>query len=804
MEVFTLIKADIRKRKGTFFGFMLLSMLITISVMSMLGVSNNYNDAIDKAFKDIDRGVIFGTFHYGDFDDELEKKVLASESVESIEVYDKLLAKEFKCNGKTDGNGFNVLKFTEPLYIYNEAGTEFINENGSYGDTFKLKKGEIYLPYGLKSEYSAKEGDRIQMDFLSGTREFTIRGFVQEPYMGSNVIGYKTVFISDEEFDEVFADCVGLIKDEGDGWAAGKICYVRPSEKANPSPDMMLRELNLETKFDDMALSTITRETSEHYSGMFINVIMAVIFGFAALLLIVFLIIAGHNISTEIDLDYKNLGILKSLGLTSSRMRYVYMIEYLFVELIGINLGVAASIPVERWMSRLFFDMTGILPLKNVPILESIIFGLGLFVVTALYILLFTRRIAKVKPVKAITSGKDDFYFENRLNMPITKRGLGVSLGLRQITAAPKRYISIFIVTTLLIFTVITAELMSGFIKSKNALISMGEPYCELQFAYKEHDSKDRVKVSDVEDIVKKYTDIEGRMYKTHLYLSINGESVLTIIKAYPDEFSSIYEGREVKYDNEIVITDYISKLMDVHIGDTVTIGREKFSEEYVIVGIFQTMSDTGKAISMSLDGLSRLREDPSKKYTVNDLSMYGVVLKDDSKVEEMASEIESKYGDDLKVKGTKFEDMDGDDEFTGGFYAASDGVGFIIYVLTFVFALVTVVMVCAKSFVQERTDIGISKAVGFKVRKIRMQFAARFAILSLLSGAVAIVLARLFSHKVLEMVFSMFGVPHIVLEYGLLAFVIPVAVFMVVYMIFGYLVSRKVKKVSTRELITE
>ena len=147
---------------------------------------------------------------------------------------------------------------------------------------------------------------------------------------------------------------------------------------------------------------------------------------------------------------------------------------------------------------------------------------------------------------------------------------------------------------------------------------------------------------------------------------------------------------------------------------------------------------------------------------------------------------------------------MDGDDEFTGGFYAASDGVGFIIYVLTFVFALVTVVMVCAKSFVQERTDIGISKAVGFKVRKIRMQFAARFAILSLLSGAVAIVLARLFSHKVLEMVFSMFGVPHIVLEYGLLAFVVPVAVFMVVYMIFGFLVSRKVKKVSTRELITE
>ena len=243
---------------------------------------------------------------------------------------------------------------------------------------------------------------------------------------------------------------------------------------------------------------------------------------------------------------------------------------------------------------------------------------------------------------------------------------------------------------------------------------------------------------------------------------------------------------------------------MDVHIGDTVTIGREKLSEEYVVVGIFQTMGDTGKAISMSLDGLSRLREDPSKKYSVNDLNMYGIMLTDDSKVEEMASEIESKYGDDLKVKGTKFEDMNSDEEFTGGFYAAADGVGLIIYFLTFIFALVTVVMVCAKSFVQERTDIGISKAIGFKVGKIRMQFAARFAILSLISGVIAIILSRLYSHEVLELVFSMFGVPHIELEYGFAEFVGPVIAFMIVYMIFGYVVSRKVKKVSTRELITE
>ena len=801
MEIITLIKADIRNRKGTFFGFMLLSLLITLSVMTMLGVRNNYNDAINKAFEDIDRGVIFGSFYYGDFEGEMKDKVLASDSVESVDVYDRVIARDVQCNGKNDGNGYNVVKFTDPLLIYNEDDTGFVNTIDKTDDSYRLKKGEIYLPYGLKTDYNAKIGDKINMEFLNGKREFTIRGFVQEPFMGSNIIGWKTVFISDEEFDEIFEECVKLIKSDEDRWAAGKIVYVHASDKANKSSDLMMRDLNKETKFNDMAIGTITREMSEHYTGMFINVIMAVIAGFAVLLLVIYLIIAGHNISTEIDMAYKDLGILKSQGLTTSRVRWVYLIEYLFVELVGINLGVVLSIPVERWMSRLFFNMTGILPMKNMPIMEIVIFGVCLFVITALYILFFTRRVAKVKPVKAITNGKDDFFFENRFNMPITKKGLGISMGFRQITSAPKRYISIFIVSILLIFTVITAELMSDYITSKTALADMGEPFCEIQFAYEKTDSKERVKVADVENVIKKYTDIEARMYKSHLYLSINGESVMTIIKAYPDELSSVYEGREIKYDNEIVITENISKLMNVKIGDTVTIGRRNLSEDYVIVGIFQTMNDTGKAISMSLDGLSRLRENKGEKYTVDEMNMYGVVLKDDSRVDEITKELEEKYGDDLKIQGNKFGNAD---DFTNDFYTASNATGLIIYILTFVFALVTVVMVCAKSFVQERTDIGICKAIGFKIRAIRMQFAARFAILSLLSGVVAIVLARFFAHMVLELVFGMFGIPHVELEYGVMTFVIPIIAFMIVYMIFGYIVSRKVKKVSTRELIIE
>ena len=49
-----------------------------------------------------------------------------------------------------------------------------------------------------------------------------------------------------------------------------------------------------------------------------------------------------------------------------------------------------------------------------------------------------------------------------------------------------------------------------------------------------------------------------------------------------------------------------------------------------------------------------------------------------------------------------------------------------------------------------------------------------------------------------------MFGIAHIDLVYGPDAFIKPALMFAAAYFVFGYIASRKVKKVSSRELITE
>ncbi|MCR4716148.1 MAG: ABC transporter permease [Lachnospiraceae bacterium] len=808
MEILTLVKAGIKHRKGVFIGFAILTILIVVSSITMLGVSHNSNGAIKRAFETVDKGVMVVSYKYQAFTDELEKKLNDSELVDHIEVNDLIIGTNVACNEIENGNCFFLQKYYDKLPIYNEDQTAFVNYDEKNAklvkkdlpEKYKLKKGEVYLPYGCKSNFKCKAGDKLTMDLLGKSLELTIKGFVQDPYMGASLIGIKTVFISDEEFEELYSLTTSNIKSEEDIWGAGDLVYIYPSDKADNSSDKFLRDLNLETKFNDMSFIAMTRDSAEHYTGIFVNIIMAVIVGFAILLTVIFLIVCGHNISTEMEIDYTNLGILKAEGFTNLSIRKVYLIEYLLTQLVGIIIGFAIAIPCEKWLSRLFFNISATLPLKQLPILDGCLITIALLLITGIYIYIFTSKIIKTSPVKAITGGKEDYYFSNRLNAPITKRGLGFSLGLRQITSAPKRYISIFIVSAVLVFMIISVELMSTYIESRNALTSMGMPFVDLEFSRKSDDVS--WKVSDIEEMIKKHSDIEGRCYKTHQYISINGENIMCVIKAYPDELSSTYKGREVKYDNEVVITEQVANLLDIGIGDTVELGLRKKTEEFVVSGIFQTMNDTGKAISISNGGATRLRVDPTDKYTVDNNSMYGVVLSDATKSEEIAKEIRDKYGDSIEVTVSDFESVM--DDLTDVFYLAANGSKLLIYILTFIFSLVTIMMVFSKTFIQERTDIGINRATGFSVGRIRRQFALRFMIIGLISAAFGVLLSRLYSGQMLESVFSMFGIPHMELEYTLMSFVRPVLLFALFYMIFGYLASRKVKKVSARELISE
>ncbi len=74
----------------------------------------------------------------------------------------------------------------------------------------------------------------------------------------------------------------------------------------------------------------------------------------------------------------------------------------------------------------------------------------------------------------------------------------------------------------------------------------------------------------------------------------------------------------------------------------------------------------------------------------------------------------------------------------------------------------------------------------------------------SLIGGVISAVLSILFSTKLLEMMLSSAGVAKLYTEYTFASIILPVVVITSVTMLFSFIASRRVKKISVRSLITE
>lgn len=122
---------------------------------------------------------------------------------------------------------------------------------------------------------------------------------------------------------------------------------------------------------------------------------------------------------------------------------------------------------------------------------------------------------------------------------------------------------------------------------------------------------------------------------------------------------------------------------------------------------------------------------------------MSGEFGEDESLNNKIADSLNEKFSDSIEA------------EASGGsidntIEIAINAMQMIIYVFSVLFSLIVTYMVCSKAFVQERTDVGIYKAVGFKTPGLRGQFAFRFLIVSVIGSAVGGIISCLFSGKVL------------------------------------------------------
>ena len=785
MEIFTLVKANIRKKKSSFISIVILMTIVVASIVTILGVKKNYQVGFDRAIEIADCGDIFAPVKKRKMTDELKKKVEESSLVERVVYYDAILYEGLTVGETKDPNIGFLLEMHEGIELYNENFDGFVEEIP------KLEQGEVYLPLGSRGKLSCDIGDTINIAFIKGMeKEFTIKGFVQEPVIGAAMIGFKQMFISKEDYDAISKECHGIQTE--DISFDMTIMNIHQSPDSELSPAQFQRELNLETNIIATSLAALTLDQSKNYSMLVPDMILNIVLVFAIFLFVIVLIVMGHSISTEIEIDYVALGVLKSQGFTKEKLRQLFLWQYGLAELIGILLGCVLAIPLKKMVGTACQAMVGTLPASEVINATSVLLIFGIVLVSFILIHISTTKVVSISPVRAILGGREQIYFDHLLQLPIAKKVLAISLAFRQVASGKKRYVGVVLIVAILTFFMISVSLLGDLLFVDDAYSMMGLVAYDIQVQAKTEDmAKKWEQVDEQIEAYSKCTDVNS---VTNGYMSLNGENLACEVYEYPETIPGLLEGRLPLYDNEILITEFVAESLNLKMGDEVTVSEYDKEASYIISGIHQTMSDVGMAFAMNKKGKERLRGEEITFY----YRYY--VLEDKTQLDAIEKMLQEEYGDDLEVEVYTEEN----NPITSLYSGIVTLLQIIIDVFSLIFVAVAVRMVCAKVFLQERTDIGIYKAIGFTSGKLRMQFAMRFFLVALIGAGFGILLSILASTKAIGLVMRFAGVSKLVLTFTVESVLVPVLIVSVSCMVFAFIAARKIKKVEVRELVVE
>ena len=126
MKYITLLKANIKRQKGSFIGIFILIFIITVSSCAVLTIWNNSRTYESEQMDRLGYGDITSWATGREFNDKLEKQIEGLEETEKVEIQNVVLA-NYHVNGYDAGGNGLVAEYNPEeyeYYIYNEKLTE--------------------------------------------------------------------------------------------------------------------------------------------------------------------------------------------------------------------------------------------------------------------------------------------------------------------------------------------------------------------------------------------------------------------------------------------------------------------------------------------------------------------------------------------------------------------------------------------------------------------------------------------------------------------------------------------------------
>lgn len=781
-----ILKKDIKRKKTM---NVILLIFITLAVMFVSSSANNLmavTNALDNFMKISNVPDYFvltkGEAQTGKNTTDLIKDLDCVKSYRTNDcIYTPLEVVKYKGKKVDMQNQGIMVPFDKVPLNYFDSNNNQITE---------VNKGEIYLKNSLMNNNDIKIGDKITLNIDNVSVEFTVKGSIKDAIFGSEMMGNYVFVLNKSDYNK-------FEKADSFEMRQGKMIYIDTTDTESVETALS----------DDPTIVFCDGRDLLKTSYIMDMIIAGMLLAVSVFLIVIAFVILRFTISFTLSEEYREIGIMKAIGIRNRKIRGLYMVKYFAMSVVGSTIGFLCGIPFGNMLLMQASENIVITSENNVLI--NTVCSLAVVIVVMLFCYSCTRKVKKFTPVDAIRNGQTGERFKKKSIIKLHKSHFrpvpfmavnDILSGLKRFSiVAVSFFIGILMITIPLnTMTTLKSDKLVSWFSMKQSDVYLRDKKMEDKYICSNGHEKIKDNLKSMEDKLAE-NGIKAKCGMESIFRftvekgdckikSLAFQGVGTKAKDY-----AYLEGTAPKYKNEVAITYVNADKLHAKIGDTVTITTINGSDDYIITAIYQSMNNMGEGI--------RLNEKVELDYTQSfGFFAYQINYTDNPSEQVMTERMET-----IKDLFPKY------DVYTGGEYVDYMDGGIVGYMSSSVYLILAIVIIInilvavlmAKSFfTKEKGEIAMMKAVGFSNGAIILKQTLRMAIVMIIATIVAVLLADPVGHFAVGGIFQMMGAKTIIFDVNILqTYIIYPVIVLVCTILSVFIVSQQVRKVSSSEI---
>ena len=354
--------------------------------------------------------------------------------------YQEMLSVEQKNLHRENGKKFNA----EGLSLFlSEESSDYCKGFDPNGGALHLQDDEIGMPAFLMDKNDLKVGDKVRISLNGRDKTFTLKTVVKDAAFGNDMVGMSRIFMNSDMYRE--------FKKAGSEQTYA-LYFINVSSISEFTEAQNLQSF-------PSVLNTVSRSMySMIYSFDLILAALLILVGICMILIA--LLVLRFTLLFTMEEEYREIGIMKAIGLRDKAIRRLYLVKYTLLVSSGAFLGLLISVPISRIMVagvsvNMIMEDSGVNFFVNILCTLLIIFLVMLFCMNC------TRKLSRITAISAIRGGHSGESFAKASALYLFKQKylrVPAYLGINDMLTHLKRY-ALLLVTFCISFVLITIPL---------------------------------------------------------------------------------------------------------------------------------------------------------------------------------------------------------------------------------------------------------------------------------------------------------------------------------------------------------